>query len=135
MDWLMFGAFIAGLFVSALIELFCELKKIKRFFALSCEVEEPYLQDVKAHYDYAVMVAPGYDYFLWSFCPYRGQFETPGECKIWNCPGCQKGSLLQCKGLKSSSKYYIKDSCVELPNSSFYEFCSDVEEKQNEPDF
>ena len=102
MKWLVIGAFVVGFIISSLIDLFRELRKIKRFFEMSSEVDEPYLEDVKAHYDYAVMVAPGYDYFIWSFCPYREKFETPGECKIWNCPGCQMGSHLQCKGLKHS---------------------------------
>jgi len=124
-------SFVLGFVVSSVIDLIYQIhilnKKTTRFFELSCEAEEPYLEDKKAHYEYACSVAPGYDYFLWSFCPYRNQFETPKECKIWNCPGCAVGSSLQCKGLKHS--------CVELPNSSFYEFCSDVEEKRNEPDF
>ena len=127
MFWWMLGAFCIGFVVGSVIDLISRLRKIKYFFEMSnFDKEEPYLEDVKAHYEYAVMVAPGYDYFIWSFCPYREKFETPGECKIWNCPGCQIGSHLQCKGLKHSCGDCTKESCEQRNN---YLWCSDFEGK------
>lgn len=54
--------------------------------------------DIKAHKNYAIQIAPAFDYFLWQRCPYRNCFHSENECKIWNCP-CGEDSDLVCKGL------------------------------------
>lgn len=55
----------------------------------------------KQHKDYAITVAPSYDYFLYLKCPYRNEFDDSSDCEIWNCPACGKGCDLICKGLKN----------------------------------
>ena len=102
MKWWIIGAYFLGFVIISLIYLFFELRKIKRFSKISCEVVEPSLIDVKANFDYSVMVALRCDYYLWSLCPYREQFDSPRECKMWNCPAGNQGGYLQCKGLKST---------------------------------
>lgn len=55
----------------------------------------------KQHKDYAITVAPSYDYFLYLKCPYRNEFDDSSDCEIWNCPACGEGCNLICKGLKN----------------------------------
>lgn len=81
------------------------IRVIEKFFALKV-IEDGVSgseADIKAHKDYAVQIAPAYDYYLWQRCPYRNCFHSENECKIWNCP-VGKESHLICKGLITKEK-------------------------------
>lgn len=93
--------FLIGVVISSIFYLILKCQKIKNFFNLENRevTSTPNLYDVKTHMNYAVEIAPAYDYYLYEFCPYRNQFNQSYECKVWNCPACNSYSNLICKGL------------------------------------
>ena len=97
--------FIIGFCLSAIIELILQLRKFKKFFdiPITSGVQTTNFFDAKTHFDYAVEIAPAYDYFLYLNCPFKNEFNSPQECKVWNCPASFKCTNLTCKGLKCNS--------------------------------
>lgn len=130
MFWQLFIAFMIGDIFATIGFLISHYFKLKRFFEMpNFDGEEMCLYNEKVHHDYAVHIAPGYDYFLWSNCPIRNRFETPHECKIWNCPAFHIGSDLQCKGLRSSCHKCAKEDCKARNDSLFFANCDYFEQK------
>ena len=100
--------FIAGDVLVSVAMLIVHFYKTKRFFNI-CEKSEPFNeQDVMAHYEYLVRVAPAFDYYIWENCPIRNEYKSEHDCKIWNCPARQYGCDLKCKGLKRSADFGIE---------------------------
>ena len=58
--------------------------------------------DKELHKEFAMMHAPHCDYDIYRKCPYRNEFDSNLDCKIWTCPayGDNCDGELRCKGLK-----------------------------------